>query len=191
MSENRIYAGYILQTGTYGKSGSAEKEAEKPKGFKEQIEQLAKEKKPCEMTLKEYREYLKEKIQKMCPFADRMSAVVSIHVSDMALVAMKNDPEYEKMVLEAIQYVVTKEKNSAVEIEFEIQRSREKKSEKKKQMQEILLKKKRIQMFFEKRKLRREAYTEFLEEGKRYVTPCPATELFAAAQMTGGGISFF
>lgn len=190
MSGNTVYAGYILRTEAYMKSGRTEQETEKPKGFKEQIEQLAKEKKPCEMTLKEYREYLKEKIQKMCPFANRMNAIVSIQISDMALVAMKNDPEYEKMVLEAIQYVVTREKNSAVEVELQIQRSREKKSEKKKQMQEIVLKKKKIQMFFEKRKLRREAYTEFLEEGKRYATPCPATELFAAAQMTGG-ISIF
>lgn len=190
MSGNTIYAGYILQAKTYVESGRTEQETEKPKGFKEQIEQLAKEKKPCEMTLKEYREYLKEKIQKMCPFATQMTAMVSIQISDMALVTMKNNPEYEKMVLEAVRYVVTREKNSAVEVELEIQRSREKKSEKKKQMQEILLKKRKIQMFFEKRKLRREAYTEFLEEGERYVTPCPATELFAAAQMTGG-ISIF
>ncbi|MCM1245523.1 MAG: hypothetical protein NC293_07760 [Roseburia sp.] len=190
MSESRIYAGYFLRTGSYVENRRTETETEEPKDFKTQIAELAKKKKPCEMTLKEYREYLSEKIQKMCPFARQMSALVTVQISDMALVAMKNDPEYEKMVLEAVQYVVTREKDSAVEIELQIQRSREKKSEEKKQMQEILLKKKKIRMFFEKRKLRREAYTEFLETGERYVTPCPATEVFAAAQMTGG-ISIF
>ena len=78
--------------------------AEEPKGFKEQMEELAKYKSPKEMTLLEYKNYLKEKIKKMMP--PLMGAVLCEHVkfSDMALVEMKCNPEVEKMVLQGLRH---------------------------------------------------------------------------------------
>lgn len=168
-----------------------EKDLEKPDGFRAQIRAAAAKKDPKEMTLEEYREYIQDKIRKMYPFLPEYSLLLSINFSDLALVEMKSDPDCEKMVLENIHYEVLKEKNNAgSQLEFSIQRARERRKERKDQMMKILLRKKKMEIYYEKRALHREAYTEFLETGKRYVGPCPAAEFFALGQMGGGNIIF-
>ena len=95
------------------------------------------------MTLKEYREYIQEKIRKMFPFLSEYSLLLSVNFSDLALVEMKSDPDCEKMILESMRYEVLREKNNAgAQLEFSIQRARERRKERKDQMMKILLRKK-------------------------------------------------
>lgn len=172
------------------KARANEKDLERPDGFKAQIKAAAAKKDPKEMTLEEYREYIQDKIRKMFPFLPEYSLLLSVDFSDLALVEMKNDPDCEKMVLESMRYEVLREKSDAgAQLEFSIQRARERRKERKDQMMKILLRKKKMEIYYEKRALHREAYTEFLETGKRYVGPCPAAEFFALGQ-TGGNIIF-
>lgn len=173
------------------KARANEKDLERPDGFKAQIKAAAAKKDPKEMTLEEYREYIQDKIRKMFPFLPEYSLLLSVNFSDLALVEMKNDPDCEKMVLESMRYEVLREKSDAgAQLEFSIQRARERRKERKDQMMKILLRKKKMEIYYEKRALHREAYTEFLETGKRYVGPCPAAEFFALGQTGGGNIIF-
>ncbi len=159
--------------------------AQKPKGFKEQIEEAAMKKEPKNMTLVEYRQYLSEKIREMVPPGAAME--VTVCFSDMALVAMKTDPECEKMVLQAIRYdIIAANEDESVHIDIGIRHMQERREKKNRQL-ELLLKKKRLKIWYEKRKIQRENYTNFLETGERYATPCPAVEALAmAAQKMGG-----
>lgn len=168
-----------------------EKDLDRPDGFKAQIRAAAAKKDPKEMTLEEYREYIQEKIRKMFPFLPEYSLLLSVKFSDLALAEMKNDPDCEKMVLESMRFEVLREKSDAgAQLEFSIQRARERRKERKDQMMKILLRKKKMEIYYEKWALHREAYTEFLETGKRYVGPCPAAEFFALGQLGGGNIIF-
>lgn len=168
-----------------------EKDLDRPDGFKAQIRAATAKKDPKEMTLEEYREYIQEKIRKMFPFLPEYSLLLSVKFSDLALAEMKNDPDCEKMVLESMRFEVLREKSDAgAQLEFSIQRARERRKEHKDQMMKILLRKKKMEIYYEKRALHREAYTEFLETGKRYVGPCPAAEFFALGQLGGGNIIF-
>ncbi len=158
--------------------------ADEPKGFKEQMEELAKYKSPKEMTLLEYKNYLREKIMDRMP--PLMGAVICEHVefSDMALVEMKNNPEIEKMVLDGLCREACKlqrdEKVEYVQSNIRIYHIHDKKTEEKQVLLKKKLRKKRIEIWFEKRAEQREAYTKFLETGERYATPCPAVEMLRA-----------
>lgn len=164
---------------------------EKPRSFKEQIMEAALQKSPREMTLLEYRQYIQQKIEKMFPLLPKLSLVLVVNISDMALVHMKSDPDCEKMVLESLRDQMSARKDAdAVQLEFYVRHARDRKQERKKQHEFLLMKKKKMEIYYEKRALRREAYTEFLETGRRYATPCPATEVFAAAQAMGGNLFF-
>ncbi len=164
---------------------------EAPQSFKEQIMEAAMKKSPQEMTLHEYRQYIQEKIKKMFPFLSKLALVLEVNISDMALVQMKNNPDCEKMVLESLRdQVAVKRDAEAVQMEFTIRHSRERKQEKKRQYEFLLLRKKKLELYFEKKRIYREAYTEFLETGRRYATPCPAVEALTAGQMAGGNLFF-
>lgn len=171
---------YLKKTET----NTEEEKAEAPKGFKEQIEELAKYKSPKEMTLLEYKNYLKEKIKKMMP--PLMGAVLCEHVefSDMALVEMKCNPEVEEMVLRGLRHEWWKmqkdEKVEYLQSNVRIYHTQEKKNEEHEILVKKRLRKKRIEIWFEKRAEQREAYTKFLETGERYATPCPAVEFLKA-----------
>lgn len=122
---------------------------------------------------------------------DGFKAQIKALAAKKDLEEMKSEPDCGKMVLENIHYEVLKEKsNAGPQLEFSIRRARERRKERKDQMKKILLKKKKMEIYYEKRALHREAYTEFLEKGKRYVGPCPAAEFFALGQVGGGNIIF-
>ena len=192
--QNSILAEYAARNRSIEirkKETGNEKDLDRPDGFKAQIRAAAAKKNPKEMTLEEYREYIQEKIRKMFPLLSEYSLLLSVKFSDLALMEMKSDPDCEKMVLESMSYEVVKEKSDAgAQLEFSIRRARERRKERKDQMMKILLRKKKMEIYYEKRALHREAYTEFLETGKRYVGPCPAAEFFALGQIGGGNIIF-
>ena len=56
-----------------------------------------------DMTIEEYKQYIHDKISKMTMNPSRMQDTVSIHISEAGFTAMKNDPEYEKWVLDYLQ----------------------------------------------------------------------------------------
>lgn len=162
--------------------------------FKEEVKKLAKNKRPGEMTLIEYREYLMEKIQKLAiPF---MGADVrmSLNISDMALVELKSDPKLEEEVLRGIRYTLAKETKKGLLLEemelnvrlFHVKETRVEKDEDEQVIKRRILRKKMIEIWFEQRAYQREQYTEFLETGRRYATPCPAVEMLRAMQAMGG-----
>lgn len=185
--EHTIYVGTVSRThASFLKKPEAK--TDKPKGFKEQIAEMAKYKSPKEMTLEEYRQYLKEKINKtVLPLCGGIE--VSVEFSDMALVLMKCDPELEEMVLKGLWHELRKEgkirKKERPVINVQIFDTRENKAEEKEALKRRMLRKKKLELYFEKRAEQRKNYTEFLETGRRYATPCPATELLKIMQSMG------
>lgn len=162
--------------------------------FLNQMQKLAKSKDPKEMTLAEYRDYIREKVQKsVLPFCGGELSV-SVEFSDMALVMMKSDPELEKLVLKGLWSELCKEvkknKEKYLNMDVQIKHEREKKAEEKETERRRLLRKKKLQLWFEKRAEQREDYTEFLETGKRYVLPCPAAEMMKLMGSLGSLGSF-
>lgn len=57
----------------------------------------------AEMSLAEYKLYLCEKINSLPVHPWNMQDYVAVHISDEGLLAMKNDPEYEKWVLDCLR----------------------------------------------------------------------------------------
>lgn len=183
--QNMIYVGINSQRHVEYKKTEDKKTDEKKSGanmiFLEQMEELAKSKDPKEMTLAEYRDYIKEKVRKnVLPFCGGGFSV-SVEFSDMALVMMKSDPELEKLVLKGLRNELCKEvkrdRKKYLDMNVQIQHERERKAEEKETMRRRLLRKKKLELWFEKRAEQREDYTEFLETGKRYVLPCPAADM--------------
>lgn len=172
-----------------------DKRADERKGganmiFLEQMEKLAKNKDPKEMTLAEYRDYIKEKVRKnVLPFCGG-SLSVSVEFSDMALVMMKSDPELEKLVLKGLWNELCKEvkrdRGKYLGMDVQIRHERERKAEEKETMRRRFLRKKKLELWFEKRAEQREDYTEFLETGKRYVLPSPAADMLKLMGSLGG-----
>lgn len=158
--------------------------------FLEQMKSLAKNKESKEMTLAEYRDYIKEKVRKnVLPFCGGELSV-SVEFSDMALVMMKSDPELEKLVLKGLWNELCKEvkknKGKYLGMDVQIRHERERKAEEKETMRRRLLRKKKLELWFEKRAEQREDYTEFLETGKRYVLPSPAADMIKLMGSLGG-----
>lgn len=58
-----------------------------------------------DMTLEEYKDYIHEKISEMPFCADAMNDSYSIDITDDGFNAMKNDPEYEKWVLNEMKTI--------------------------------------------------------------------------------------
>lgn len=58
---------------------------------------------PEEMTLEEYKQYIRDKISRIPMHPSQIKNSVSIHISDAGFLAMKNDPEYEAWVLNTIR----------------------------------------------------------------------------------------
>ena len=56
-----------------------------------------------DMTLEEYKKYIHDKISEFPMHSDLMGDYFSIHISDEGFKAMKDDPEYEKWVLQDIK----------------------------------------------------------------------------------------
>ena len=78
--ENIIYIGAsaVRQAAMRNKK---ENKSEEPKSFKEQIAEMAKYKSPKEMTLQEYRQYLREKINRtILPFCGDHLDLSLIHI---------------------------------------------------------------------------------------------------------------
>ncbi len=187
--KNMIYIG-AASVNQAAMTNKKENKTEEPKSFKEQIAEMAKYKSPKEMTLQEYRQYLREKINRtILPFCgDNLH--VSVTFSDMALVQMKSDPDLEKMVLNELWHELRKEsrvkKTDYVEMNVQIYQMNEKKAEERAAQKRRILRKKKLELYFEKRAEQRENYTKFLETGRRYATPCPAIDLFKLMQSMGG-----
>lgn len=57
-----------------------------------------------EMTLEEYKEYIYDKIANIPINPSQMSSSFSVHISEEGFQAMKEDPEYEKWVLDTLKY---------------------------------------------------------------------------------------
>lgn len=158
--------------------------------FLEQMEKLAKNKDPKEMTLAEYRDYIKEKVSKNMLLFSGSGLSASVEFSDMALVMMKSDPELEKLVLKGLWNELCKEvkknKGKYLGMDVQVRHERERKAEEKETMRRRLLRKKKLELWFEKRAEQREDYTEFLETGKRYVLPSPAADMIKLMGSLGG-----
>ena len=56
-----------------------------------------------DMTMEEYKQYIYDKISQMTMNPSRMQDTISINISEAGFKAMKNDPEYEKWVLDYLQ----------------------------------------------------------------------------------------
>ncbi len=56
-----------------------------------------------DMTLEEYKQYIRDKISGIQMCQDRLGDYISINISDSGFKAMQNDPEYEKWVLQDIE----------------------------------------------------------------------------------------
>lgn len=56
-----------------------------------------------DMTMDEYKQYIHDKISQMTMNPSRMQDTISINISEAGFEAMKNDPEYEKWVLDYLQ----------------------------------------------------------------------------------------
>lgn len=56
-----------------------------------------------DMTMEEYKRYIYDKISSLPMDPSRMQDNVSIHISEAGFEAMKNDPEYEKWVLDGLR----------------------------------------------------------------------------------------
>ena len=56
-----------------------------------------------DMTMEEYKQYIYDKISQMTINPSRMQDNISINISEAGFKAMKNDPEYEKWVLDYLQ----------------------------------------------------------------------------------------
>lgn len=55
-----------------------------------------------DMTMEEYKQYIYDKISSLPMDPSHMLDNISIHISEAGLEAMKNDPEYEKWVLDGL-----------------------------------------------------------------------------------------
>ena len=95
--ENMIYVGINAQNQVeYSRVENKKTEGchmGRPKGFLEHVAERAGTKSPSEMTLVEYRQYLKEKIGRSVRLICGERFPCSVGFSDMALVMMKSDPE--------------------------------------------------------------------------------------------------
>ncbi|MCH5251689.1 MAG: hypothetical protein J1F22_01835 [Lachnospiraceae bacterium] len=58
---------------------------------------------PKDMTLEQYKQYIHDKISQIPLHPSQMQNSISIHISDEGFEAMKNDPEYEKWVLDTLK----------------------------------------------------------------------------------------
>lgn len=56
-----------------------------------------------DMTMEEYKQYIYDEISEMYVHPSQSYNTVSIHITDAGFEAMKNDPEYEKWVLDTIR----------------------------------------------------------------------------------------
>lgn len=56
-----------------------------------------------DMTMDEYKQYIYDKISQMTMNPSRIQDTISINISKAGFEAMKNDPEYEKLVLDYLQ----------------------------------------------------------------------------------------
>lgn len=56
-----------------------------------------------DMTMEEYKAYIYDEISKLPVSASQMSTSFSIHISEKGFEAMKNDPDYEKWVLNKLK----------------------------------------------------------------------------------------
>lgn len=56
-----------------------------------------------DMTMEEYKQYIYDEISEMYVHPSQSYHTVSIHITDAGFEAMKNDPEYEKWVLDTIR----------------------------------------------------------------------------------------
>lgn len=56
-----------------------------------------------DMTMEEYKQYVYDKISQLPMNPSRMQDSISIHISEAGFEAMKNDPEYEKWVLDGLE----------------------------------------------------------------------------------------
>lgn len=187
--EHTIYVGAVSRTHA-SFSKRTENKTDEPKGFKEQVAELAKNKSPKEMTLHEYRQYLRDKINNSSLPISSMG--ISVEFSDMALVLMKSDPELEEMVLKGLWHELLKEgkirKKEPYVMDVQLYQTGEHKTEEKEAMHRRRLRKKKLELYFEKRAEHRADYTEFLKSGRRYAAPCPATELMKLMQSMGSFI---
>ncbi|MCI8484958.1 MAG: hypothetical protein HFH41_11575 [Lachnospiraceae bacterium] len=57
-----------------------------------------------EMTLEEYKQYIYDKIANIPVSPSQMSSSFSVHISEEGFQAMKEDPDYEKWVLDTLKY---------------------------------------------------------------------------------------
>lgn len=191
--ENMIYVGVNAQNQVeYSRAENKkteERNAGRPKGFMEHIKERARTKAPGEMTLVEYRQYLKDKIGKSVRLICGERFPFSVGFSDMALVMMKSDPELEEAVLKGVLKELGKEaevkRDKHIQMDVQVRHARENKAEQKKNQQRRLLRKKMLEIWFEKRAEQRENYSEFLKTGRRYATPCPAVEMLKVVRSMG------
>lgn len=57
----------------------------------------------AEMSMEEYKSYIYDKIAALPMHPSNMQDSISVHISDEGFEAMKNDPEYEKWVLDSLK----------------------------------------------------------------------------------------
>lgn len=191
--ENMIYVGINAQNQVeYSRvenKKTEDRHTGRPKGFLEHVAERAGTKSPSEMTLVEYRQYLKEKIGRSVRLICGERFPCSVGFSDMALVMMKSDPELEEAVLKGVLKELGKEaeakRDKHIYMDVQVRHARENKAEQKKDQQRRLLRKKMLEIWFEKRAEQRENYSEFLKTGRRYATPCPAVEMLKAVRSMG------
>ncbi len=57
-----------------------------------------------EMTMEEYKEYIADKISRLPVDPSQALSSTAVHISEKGFEAMKNDPEYEKWVMDTLEY---------------------------------------------------------------------------------------
>lgn len=89
---------------SYFKSTTA-KDKTTQRSFLENIEQIQQEKSVStkDMTMEEYKQYIHDKIFQIPLNPSRMQDNISVQISEAGFEAMKNDPEYEKWVLNHLE----------------------------------------------------------------------------------------
>lgn len=81
------------------------------RSFMNNVEEVSAAKAACgtgavstqEMTMEEYKQYIYDKISSLPMDPSHMQDNISIHISEAGFEAMKNDPEYEKWVLDWLE----------------------------------------------------------------------------------------
>ena len=93
----RMFQSYFKSTAVKNKTTQ--------RSFLENIEQVLEEKSvsPKDMTMEEYKRYIHDKIFQIPLNPSRMQDSISVQISDEGFEAMKNDPEYEKWVLDRLE----------------------------------------------------------------------------------------